>query len=158
MPKRRPLVILKRVSNLLKRSVYIAKLSTKPIIPRLILLKKSRKACRKSYHYQFLQEYEFSPSSTPLIGYNTRELNRKRFRGITNSLFYLCGCLGEATTSPAMDGDYAPLALPPAIGDAFLGNTDFDSVDGEEDSVDQRAERFIENFYEEMRMQRRASI
>lgn len=159
MPKRRPLVILRKVSSLLKRSFYIAKSSTKPIIPRLILLKRSRKVSGpKSYRYQLLLDYEFSPSSTPLTFYPLRGLNRRRFRDIRDPLSYLCGCLGKATKSAAMDIDYGPLALPPAVGDAFLEDVVSESPYKEEDSVDQRAERFIEKFYEEMRMQRRESF
>lgn len=159
MPKRRSLVILRKVTGVLKRSVCMAKLSTRSIIPRLLFKRSRRMNPRRSYHYLFLREYEFSDSSTPLVFHSSRGLNRRGFRDLFGSVFYLCGCQGVVATSAAMDSDYGWLALPPvAAGDAFLGDTDSESVFSDEETVDQRAERFIEKFYEEMRMQRRVSI
>lgn len=57
-----------------------------------------------------------------------------------------------------MGSDYGPLALPLVSGDSFPGDMDFESAFSDDGSVDQRAERFIEKFYEEMRMQRRVSV
>jgi thioredoxin-like negative regulator of GroEL len=56
------------------------------------------------------------------------------------------------------DADYRLQSLP-AIEDAIAGQflEPFDSGH-EEDSVDQRAERFIRRFYEEMRMERQESL
>lgn len=53
-------------------------------------------------------------------------------------------------------------ALPAAIvdgkqGGALLGPLDWED-DDEDDSIDLRAERFIERFYEEIRMQRQQSL
>ncbi|KAK4773925.1 hypothetical protein SAY87_028944 [Trapa incisa] len=168
MPRKRPLVMLRKASSLLKRSICIAKLSTRHTIHRLLLLKKScwKMNSRKSYNqYRFLREYEFSSSSSPLIFYNSRETNRRRFRDACSSFLYLCGCLGKVTPSAAMGGGdyyyyYGPLALPPAAagGDPIDGDMDIESVVSDGESVDQRAERFIQRFYEEMRMQRRQSL
>ena len=73
------------------------------------------------------------------------------------SIFYLCRCLGSFRTDHRGDGTYALEALP-AVGDAGAVES-WEPLDwgDEEDSVDQRAERFIERFYEEMRMQRQDS-
>lgn len=72
------------------------------------------------------------------------------------SMFFLCRCLGSFRADPG-DGDYA-LEVLPAVEDANAGES-WGPLDwgDEEDTVDQRAERFIERFYEEMRMQRQDS-
>lgn len=134
----------------------------KPIIPKLIFLKKARRLKKfkllKHYKYGFLEEYQFSASSTPLIDYHRNHFKSRRLRDIY-SMFFLCRCLGGLRAEKG-DADYRLEALPlPAIEDAIAGQflEPFDSGD-EEDSVDQRAERFIRRFYEEMRMQRQESL
>ncbi|KAK4780901.1 hypothetical protein SAY87_017007 [Trapa incisa] len=167
MPGKRLLVNIRKASSLLKRSIRIAKLSTRHTIHRLILLRKcswTMNPRKSDNQYRFLREYEFSPSSSPLIFCSSRASNRRRCRGAFRSFFYLCGCLGKVTPSAAMGGGdyyyYGPLALPPeaATGDAFSGDMDFESVASDGESVDQRAEWFIEKFYKEMRMQQRQSL
>lgn len=72
-------------------------------------------------------------------------------------MFLLCTCLGRFR-----DADCTLEALPasPAFEDTIAARQFFEPSDpvDEEDSVDQRAERFIQRFYEEIRMQRQESI
>ena len=154
MPRKR-LPVLQKLSNLLKVSILVAKMR-KPIIPKLSFLKKARrlKKCKllKHYNYGFLEEYQFSASSTPLIHHHKNHFKSRRLRDIY-SMFFLCTCLGSLRAEKG-DADYRLESLP-AIAGQFL--EPFDSGD-EEDSVDQRAERFIRRFYEEMRMQRQESL
>ena len=156
MPRKR-LPMLQKVSNLLKISIFIAKMR-KPIIPKLISLKKARRLKRfKHYNYGFLQDYQFSASSTPLIHYHHRNhFKNRRLRDIY-SMFFLCRCLGSFR-----DADCTLEALPsfPAFEDTIAARPFLEQSDpgDEEDSVDQRAERFIQRFYEEIRMQRQESI
>ncbi|KAK9277512.1 hypothetical protein L1049_007056 [Liquidambar formosana] len=159
MPKKRS-PILQKVINFLKISLVLAKMG-KPMIPNLIFLKKSRKLKKfkllKHYNYNFVEEYEFSPSNTPLIHYYRKPF-KKRSRSDVYSMFFSCRCLGSLRGDGG-DGDYPLEALQPATEDAVVGELlelSDSGVDGE-DSVDQRAERFIERFYEEMKMQRQES-
>ncbi|XP_059434819.1 uncharacterized protein LOC132167807 [Corylus avellana] len=155
---RKRLPILQKLSNLLKVSIFVAKMR-KPIIPKLIFLKKARKLKKfkllKHYNYGFLEEYQFSASSTPLFQYHRNQSKSRRLRNIY-SMFFHCTCLGSLGAEKG-NADYRLESLPalPAIAGQFL--EPFDSGD-EEDSVDQRAERFIRRFYEEMRMQRQESL
>ncbi|KAJ9708212.1 hypothetical protein PVL29_000328 [Vitis rotundifolia] len=158
MPKKRS-SIFQKVSNLLRISIFVAKMG-KPISSNLIVfLRKSRKAKNfkllKHYKYGYIDEYQFSPSSTPLFQYRGMTLKNGGARDMC-SMFFLCRCLGSFRADPG-DGDYALEALP-AVEDANEGES-WGPLDwgDEEDSVDQRAERFIERFYEEMRMQRQDS-
>lgn len=168
MVRKQRLPIFQKVSSklLLQVSIVIAKMR-KPIIPKLILLKKSQKIKKlklmKNYNYGFLGEYQFSPSNSPLIQYR-RPRKQLRYGGIRNvySLFFLCRCLGRSLRDGGDHGDYSVEALPAAIvdgkqGGALLGPLDWED-DDEDDSIDLRAERFIERFYEEIRMQRQESL
>lgn len=84
------------------------------------------------------------------------------------SLLLLCKCWGTNLRVEGEDdiyGDFAmELALPAATGAddnalALFEPLDWEDVDEDEEaSVDFRAQRFIERFYEEMRMQRRESL
>ncbi|WJZ80370.1 hypothetical protein VitviT2T_000298 [Vitis vinifera] len=158
MPKKRS-PIFQKVSNLLRISIFVGKMG-KPISSNLIVfLRKSRKPkdfkLLKHYNYGNTEEYQFSPSSTPLFQYRGKTLKNGGARDMC-SMFFLCRCLGSFRADPG-DGDYALEALP-AVEDANAGES-WGPLDwgDEEDSVDQRAERFIERFYEEMRMQRQDS-
>ncbi|KAK2635205.1 hypothetical protein Ddye_029997 [Dipteronia dyeriana] len=120
----------------------------KPIFTKLVLLKiRSRKKLKSKFkllkhynnnnnnnNYRFLEDYQFSASSTPLIDLQHKKQQLKsRIPYMHNGV-----AVGE-------QGALEPLDL----------NQDDDDDD---DSVDQRAERFIEWFYQEMRLQRRESI
>lgn len=157
MPRKR-LPILQIVSKLLKVSIFIGKMR-KPIAQKLELMRRKSQETKKlkllkHYNYGFLGESEFSPSSTPLITYHRKH---KYY-----SMFFLCRCLGRLQSESGEEEeeeDYSLEALP-TIEDIktgallelplYCGN--------EEDSIDLQAERFIQRFYEEMRMQRMASI
>ena len=170
MARKQRLPIFQKVSSklVLKVSIVIAKMR-KPIIPKLILFKKSQQIKKfkllKHCNYGFLGEYQFSPSNSPLIQY-PRPRKPLRYGGLRNlySLFLLCRCLGRSLRDGGEGdhGDYSMEALPAAIVDgkqvgALLGALDWED-DDEDDSIDLRAERFIERFYEEIRMQRQQSL
>lgn len=161
MPRKR-LSIFHRVSNLFRTSVVVAKMR-KPIVSKLIFLKKSRKLKRfkplKHYNYGFLEEYEFSPSSTPLIHYRGKQYKSTRsYRDSLHSMFFHCRCLGglKAGVGEVLEYRLSMDALPATVANGECLEPS-DLVD-EEDSVDQRAERFIERFYQEIRLQRQELI
>nr|GMD16758.1 uncharacterized protein LOC109160828 [Ipomoea batatas] len=155
MPKKRPSPyspIMQKVAGLLNMSIFLAKMRT-PIIARLKLsLKNSRKIKRiklhKHYNYGYIQEYEYSPSNTPLIqlNYYHRMPLKKQ-----DSMFFISRCLGglmrgekEDENRPVFDSGLEALPAP--------------SGDEDNNSIDERAEEFIERFYEEMRLQRQESL
>ncbi|XP_043703177.1 uncharacterized protein LOC122653269 [Telopea speciosissima] len=164
MPKQRAPIFV-RALNLLNIPMFMAKMG-KPVCRKLIFLKKTRKFKKlkllKYYSYAFIEEYQFSPSNTPLIHYY-RKPYKKRTRGRDiHSLFFLCSCSGGLR----VDGEYEEngqkdfaLESPPVIADGTAKELPepLDS-DEEDDSVDQKAELFIQRFYEEMRMQSQESV
>ncbi|KAF8033067.1 hypothetical protein BT93_D1839 [Corymbia citriodora subsp. variegata] len=167
IPRKR-LLVLKKVSDFLRRSTRWTRMSKPVAVPCLALLRRSTGrpgGLDRAADYRFLQEYEFSPSRTPLIHrYYRKKLKlnggRRRRRSLkedVRSLLVLCSCLGRG--------------MPPSSGceeeDRFFAAGTFiepacEAADeeggGGGDSVDLRAEMFIRRFYEEMRMQRRLSI
>ncbi|KAI5579753.1 hypothetical protein POPTR_008G122700v4 [Populus trichocarpa] len=160
MPRKR-LSIFHKVSNLFRTSVVVAKMR-KPIISKLIFLKKSRKLKRfkplKHHNYGFLEEYEFSPSSTPLIHYHGKQYKSRSYRDNLYSMFFHCRCLGslKAGVGEVLEYRLSMDTLPATVANGECLEPS-DLVD-EEDSVDQRAERFIERFYQEIRLQRQELI
>ncbi|PRQ40328.1 hypothetical protein RchiOBHm_Chr4g0434841 [Rosa chinensis] len=157
-------------SKLLRVFIFIAKarkLSFEKYYSSLIRKsQKNRKKLRfmEHYNYGFLGEYEFSPSNTPLIRYPRKQFAKNRGSRELESLFFLCRCWGSLRVLEGEDnGDFAVEALPAsstgtedANALALLAPTlDWGS---EEASIDLRAQRFIERFYEDMRMQRQESI
>ncbi|KAH7571146.1 hypothetical protein JRO89_XS05G0260100 [Xanthoceras sorbifolium] len=195
MQKRR-LAILQKVSNLLKISIFVARMRRKPIIAKLVLLKRSRstkliKSSRFNLlkHYnnnssssnvcRFIEEYQFSASSTPLIdhyGHHHKKQQQQLKSRIRREFFFLSRCFGglknggrrrrggggggEKEYSLAMEryNMHGVAGEPEALEPLDLDQDDDDDDDNQEDSVDQRAERFIEWFYQEMRLQRQESI
>ncbi|KAK8656097.1 hypothetical protein V6N13_108656 [Hibiscus sabdariffa] len=147
-------------NNLVRIAILRAKMKN-PMIHKLVFLKKSRKLKRfkllKHHNYGYLGEYQFdSPSSTPLIHHYNRkdELQNRSIQDILSMLFW-CKCFGSLKAQVREEEDHvpAPMALPPA------GEMDFaDEEEDGDDSVDERVERFIENFYAEMRLQRQESF
>ncbi|EOA34153.1 hypothetical protein CARUB_v10021655mg [Capsella rubella] len=154
--RRRP--IFQRVTKLLKVSIL-----RRPAIPRLKLIPIKRRRSSKRvkllqhYNYKFLQEYQFSPSRTSLI-----RCCRKRIRVSRSSLkriyelLFLSRCIGwndDTITQSWMDMEPFHYALGVASPARELPQPlDYFS---EDDSIDLKAERFIEKFYDEMRMQAR---
>ncbi|KAF9674072.1 hypothetical protein SADUNF_Sadunf10G0089800 [Salix dunnii] len=160
---RKRLPIFHKVSNLLR--IFVAKMR-KPAIPKLILIKKSRKLKRfkllKHYNCGFLEEYEFSPSSTPLIhNYPRKQFRLGSYKDNMYTVLFLCRCLGGLKADQIGEGQYR-LSMDITLPAATISTGDFleplDCLVDEEDSVDQRAERFIERFYQDMRLQRQESI
>ncbi|RCW18748.1 LOW QUALITY PROTEIN: hypothetical protein GLYMA_20G117500v4 [Glycine max] len=122
----------KRSPIFLKVSLLIHKLR-KPIIPKLFpFLKKLRKReeLKLLRHYDY-GEYQFSASSTPLI-----HRNQFKNRGHRD----LCSLQIEGSEEALPSGNFE-------IEDGFIEAEDL------YDSVDEKAERFIETFYQQMRMQ-----
>lgn len=156
MPKKSS-PIFRKVSNLLRASIFVAKMG-KPVSSNLIFLRKSRKPKNfkllKHYSHGYVEEYQFSASSTPLFQYRGKTAKKGGARDV-GSMLFLCRCWGSFRAEQG-DGDYALEALPAAGEDSNAGESwEVLAWGGEEedDSVDQRAERFIKRFYEEMRMQ-----
>ncbi|KAF5755534.1 hypothetical protein HanXRQr2_Chr17g0803861 [Helianthus annuus] len=149
MGKKRSLM-LQKASNLIKISIFIAKM-------RLIHLKKSTKFTYLKHlnrynSYGFLQERQFSPSSTPLISFHRRKANGSSFYSIC-----FLSCFNGPRHGVALDENYS---IETAIVEVERDGLELSyGVDEEEeDSVDERAEKFIERFYEEMKRQRRESL
>lgn len=113
------------VQKLMKFFVFVAKLK-KPIIRKLVFLKKVKVGEQYSY-YGHVKEYEFSPSSTPFI-----QFRRMRLKKLA---LLICRCFV---------GSRKKKEMMPRL-DSFQ-----DSL-CEDESVDERAERFIQTFYQEMR-------
>ncbi|XP_066314925.1 uncharacterized protein [Miscanthus floridulus] len=139
----------------------------------------------RHYNYAYVGEYQFSPSRSPLLpgppppGVTAwrraaAKKRRSRARIILASLF--CGADdldvavldGLARRGDAQGrGDRDQLVLAPALewgrdDDAYAYNDEEEEVvdygeEGDEE-VDGRAERFIQRFYEEMRLQRQRSL
>ncbi|KAM5567762.1 hypothetical protein ABKV19_015697 [Rosa sericea] len=158
-------------SKLLRVFIFIAKvrkLSFEKYYSSLIRKsQKNRKKLRfmEHYNYGFLGEYEFSPSNnTPLIRYPRKQFAKNRGSRELESLFFLCRCWGSLRVLEGEDhGDFAVEALPASstgTEDANALALLAPSLDwgSEEASIDLRAQRFIERFYEDMRMQRQESI
>ncbi|KAL6010851.1 hypothetical protein ACLOJK_001293 [Asimina triloba] len=165
MPKKNP-QILKKAMNLLTISIPIHKLR-KPINSSLLLFKRTRKIKHlellKHYNYTYIEEYQFSPSSTPLFS-GTPSKNRRRRH--LYSMFLLCRCSGNSSGGEEEEEVYEDdeYALEEKMGDTEdeveteSGTVDSQDSEEEGDSVDQRAEKFINRFYEEMRIQRQESL
>ncbi|KAL8549490.1 hypothetical protein ACS0TY_008361 [Phlomoides rotata] len=170
MPKKNPPLLLK-LSNLVKTSIFLAKLK-KPIIPKLIIfLKKTSKLNKfkplKQYnYYNYVKEYEFSPSSTPLIEFRSKSRNgRISFNKLYSNVFFLSRCLGRECDHRKKEmyclemrmEQYPCFEIESAVGRELVAvDSSSDSWSEDDDqTVDERAERFIQRFYEDMRRQRR---
>ncbi|KAL0326983.1 UNVERIFIED_CONTAM: hypothetical protein Sangu_1776300 [Sesamum angustifolium] len=162
MPKKKP-ALLRKLSGLLKISLFLAKLK-KPTIPNLVFFKKTRKLRNfkllKPYnYYSYVKEYEFSPSGTPLIQFQRKpQSGRISFRKLCSDVVLISRCLGgeggrkevyclEMGLEESLD-----CVAPPGFGRELVRYWSED--DDDDESVDERAERFIQRFYEEMRRQR----
>ncbi|KAL7149374.1 hypothetical protein ABFS83_05G036200 [Erythranthe nasuta] len=149
MAKKRSAALVQKLSVLLKIYIFLARLK-KPMIRNLVSLKKTRKLKRLNLFDQYSQyggyvrEYEFSPSSTPLIhGFRTRAA-AKSGRRIGFKTMY-ARCLGKCQEGE--DDIYC-------LDEILPESTAVDLYGDDEDCVDERAEIFIQRFYEEMRRQR----
>lgn len=153
-----------KVSRFLKFPIFMARMRKSINIPRLISLKKSRKIKKfmllKHYKYRYVQEYQFSPSNSPFLQYYYREPMKKRRYKDLYSIFLVGKCLGSMTKAKKEYSSY-PLelkVLPSNENTVARELSGISELSGEDDddeySIDERAEKFIERFYEEMRMQR----
>ncbi|CAH8357170.1 unnamed protein product [Eruca vesicaria subsp. sativa] len=158
--RRRP--IFQRVSKILKVSIL-----RKPIIPRLNLPIKQRRSAKRvkllqQYNYKFLQEYQLSPSPTSL-----NRFRRKRIRisklGLKHiySLLFLSRCIDRSNNEHVVDTiphnwmEIEPLHCVHGVASPSRETSQpFDYFSGD-DSIDLKADRFIEKFYNEMRLQER---
>lgn len=154
--KRSPL--LQRVSRLLKVPILISRLG-KPIIP----LKKSSWKMKKSmllrhnYNYGYVKEYEFSPSNSPFIqNYYYRRNPILKKKGHIGNLLFLGKCLGRKKNYP-LEVKVLPCIENTLIGRGYV-SSEFSEEEADDDSIDERAEKFIEKFYEDMRLQRQHSV
>ncbi|KAG2312808.1 hypothetical protein Bca4012_027371 [Brassica carinata] len=157
--RRKP--IFQEVSKILKESIL-----RRPIIPRLKLpIKQSRSAKRvkllQQYNYKFLQEYQFSPSRTSLMGYRRKRIriSRSSLKYIY-SLLFLSQCIGQRNDECGFDTltqswtEKDPLHCARGVASPSRKlSKPFDYF--HDDSIDLKAERFIQKFYHEMRMQER---
>ncbi|XP_049391279.1 uncharacterized protein LOC125855580 [Solanum stenotomum] len=164
MPKKSS-PVFQKVSNLLNMSIFLAKMR-KPIITRLISLKNAKKMKKfsllKHYNYGYIQEYQFSPSNTPLIHYYNRKKSFRKQRSYRDicSVFFISRCLGMAKGEGEEKKKRYPVLELERLG-SMEEFTDFhgdDDDNDDDDSVDERAEKFIERFYEEIKLQRLESF
>ncbi|GAB4840316.1 hypothetical protein Ancab_021083 [Ancistrocladus abbreviatus] len=151
-------------------SVLLAKMR-KPVNLNLIFMKKSARRVEKlkllrHYNYGFIQEYQFTPSSTPLSFYNRKQFRERRKRLDMHSVLLMCSCLGRFGGEVGEDGYSMAMEALPGIEDAMILSTEMgveevivsDSAGEDDGSVDERAERFIENFYEQRCHRSRKSV
>ncbi|KAE8681465.1 hypothetical protein F3Y22_tig00111330pilonHSYRG00976 [Hibiscus syriacus] len=138
-----------------KSNCLRTKMKKPMMIHKLVFLKKSIKLKRfkllKYYNYGYLGGYQFdSPSTTPLVHYcnQQHEVQNRNIHDFYSVLFW-CKCFGSLKAQAREEDVAAPMESP------LAGEIDFEDDD---DSVDERAERFIENFYAEMRLQRQESF
>ncbi|CAL9082086.1 unnamed protein product, partial [Musa textilis] len=138
-------------------STRVAK-ARRPIARKLLLLKRTKRFnLLRHYNYAFVAEYEFSPSNSPLFR-RPRPPPKQRCRFLS----LLCGGDGAESVD-----ELEMLSPGGAFRDQLLYDDDgigrelsreFSEYGDEEDgTVDQRAERFIAKFYEEMRNQKQES-
>jgi len=148
----------------------------------------ARRRCYKPfrhYNYAYVGEYQFSPSRSPLLpgpppgDTAWRRAAAKRRRGRARMILASLFCGGDEVDVAVLDGlarrdarsDREQLVLAPALewgrDDAYAGDGDQEEeeeeeeqevIDYGEEEVDGRAERFIQRFYAEMRLQRQRSL
>jgi hypothetical protein len=157
----------------------MAILTTLPLTPiskaraaRTLLLFKRRRAAAaarrlRHYSYAYVGEYQFSPSGSPLLlprppglsAWRSAKQHRTRggrARAVLASLFCCAG--GDALDVAVLDGlpPLPPLPQDDCAYEEVYGGVEDQEEEYDEDQeeeVDSRAERFIERFYQEMRMQ-----
>ncbi|XP_074274882.1 uncharacterized protein LOC141598941 [Silene latifolia] len=144
----------------MKISIPLTKMK-KPITLNLTFFNKNSKKAKKfqllkHYNYGFIQEYQFSPSNSPLILRHKRRysanLGRKETKGRDfQSMLFMCKCFGGGFRAEARDDVYSMEnchVIEEELEMCELGV----SEDGLS-SVDEKADEFIQKFYAQMRMQ-----
>lgn len=125
---------------------------------RLIYLKKSTKFSKfkslKHYNsYGYIQECQYSPSSTPLIRFHLRKMN-----GCSVYSMSFLSCFGGRHYGEMVVDEKYSFESASAIVEVHGNDSELLYGEEEDDLVDEKAERFIERFYEEMKRQRRESL
>ncbi|WOK97703.1 hypothetical protein Cni_G06411 [Canna indica] len=137
----------------------------RPIAHKLLLLKriKRRRFDHLRHHnYAFIAEYQFSPFSSPsplFVPSHPPQPRSNRF------LSLLCGSDGGGASEEELEMLSPPrrvlfrdeLHTFSPEGDGTVELSENGDEEDENVSVDQRAERFIEKFYEQIRIQRQES-
>ncbi|GFP84671.1 hypothetical protein PHJA_000611000 [Phtheirospermum japonicum] len=151
MPKKNS-AHLQKLPTLLKFYIFLAKFK-KPIIPNYLIFLKKMKRMKKMkllkkyshYHYGYVKEYEFSPSNTPLAQFRRNNFGKMSFKKLYSDFLLFSKCLGGLRGGDKKDEMYC-----------LEGSRDLTAAIDlwEDESVDERAERFIRRFYEDMRKQR----
>ncbi|XP_014513148.1 uncharacterized protein LOC106771664 [Vigna radiata var. radiata] len=157
MPRKASPFFHKVSLHLLRLSLLIHRLR-KPILPKLLKRFKNCQKLKLLKHSDY-GEYRFSASTTPLIiPRHHRNQFKNRVQPALCSFLYLYWCLGNFKVE--RNGE-CQLALEPfEIGEeTSLAQDLFEYGSGDEgESVDQKAEKFIQSFYQQMRMQRQESL
>lgn len=149
-------------------------ISRKQITRKLSFFKRRNKyKLFRHYNYAYIGEYQFSPSDTPLISQHRHHgggFSKKRRSRI---LSLLCGgaIVGSMIETNLDFEEFEPLPVSTlteerrVIEEENSGEGhELDNGEGREGeevddlSVDGRAERFIEKFYEEIRLERQQSF
>ncbi|KAL9317149.1 hypothetical protein ACSQ67_013666 [Phaseolus vulgaris] len=140
--------------HLLRLSLLVHRLR-KPIFPKLLKRFKKRRELKLLNHSND-GEYQFSASTTPLIPrYHRNQFKNRANPGLCSFLYLYC-CLGNLKVEREWQLALEPFEIEDETGvahDLFeCGAAD------EGESVDQKAEKFIQSFYHQMRMQRQESL
>ncbi|MCD7463041.1 hypothetical protein HAX54_049842 [Datura stramonium] len=122
----------------------------------------------KHYNYGYVQEYEFSPSNTPLLQYHNRKNSLRKERSYRDicSVFFISRCLGmekgegeeKRRRRPVLELEGQALASMEDVRELSEASDFGGEEDDDNHSVDERAEKFIEKFYEEIKLQRQESL
>ncbi|ONK81682.1 uncharacterized protein A4U43_C01F31800 [Asparagus officinalis] len=141
----------RKKNSVLRRARALMACHFTSISRNLLLFKRTNKrfSLISHYNYGYIGEYEFSPSDTPVFRLPWRPVPKKRKRFMS---LLLCG--GNAAES-SVDGGWGD-----ELEVLSIARDQSEALDWEEDeaSIDRRAERFIQRFYEEIRIQRRRSL
>ncbi|GAB4828857.1 hypothetical protein Ancab_018516 [Ancistrocladus abbreviatus] len=114
-------------------SILMAKMR-QPINLNLIFMKKSARSVVKfkflrHYNYGLIQEYQFSPSSIPVIFYNRKQLNEKKKRVDMQSVLLMCSCLGSFQGQMREDGCSMTMEALPVVEDAVILRREVEAVE-----------------------------
>ncbi|KAK1279358.1 hypothetical protein QJS04_geneDACA003057 [Acorus gramineus] len=151
--KRRP--IFKRAWDLiLSQQPFSIDKVRRPFFKNKVWRFKKVSLLNNHYHnnYAIVREYEFSPSSTPFF-----RLHRKK---LVMLLLCGCSCNSKDIEGGALDDEWSSEVALSSFDQAMMTEEEGSicSSDGGSPSVDEKAEKFIEKFYEEMRLQRQESV
>ncbi|CAA0839813.1 Unknown protein [Striga hermonthica] len=112
------------------------------------------------HYYNYAEEYEFSASSTPLFGFQRKNIGRASFKKLYPDFSMFSKCLGSFGGEEKDNKMYC-LEMGFEVQADLVGDREWTAEIGswdDDESVDERAERFIQRFYEDMREQRKELI